>query len=405
MVENATYPFSPGFDIELVQSLAEALPSHSWEYGTAIEALLELFNPELSVFGYAPFPVPTKNSDDVQALVYARSKIVLGTGANALSDGAGAVGDPASLGVSAVLLGKTNATLADAATRQVQYVVNQAPRWVNGAISHRADVAELWADFMYMAPPFMAYYAVDTNNATMLQDAINQGRWYRDVLQRRSSSSSATTTSACGSPSPTPTISPFNGKLWEHIIGPQSQDVGIWSTGNAWASAGMTRVFATVKKVPAQSQLDLDSQRLFGANWRQSALDDLATWILEILDGAMATSPDAGLLRNYMDNLDTTSHGYGEISGSTMIASVAYRMATLYPSRFGSKYVQWADSIRAVIGDGNHISSNGAVHPAVNPLNWSDTTPFLTGSPEGNNFVVLLYTAWRDCVNAGICRR
>lgn len=26
-------------------------------------------------------------------------------------------------------------------------------------------------------------------------------------------------------------------------------------------------------------------------------------------------------------------------------------------------------------------------------------------SPEGNNFVVLMYTAWRDCVFAGLCKQ
>jgi hypothetical protein len=25
---------------------------------------------------------------------------------------------------------------------------------------------------------------------------------------------------------------------WQHIIGPQSQDTGLWSTGNGWASYG-----------------------------------------------------------------------------------------------------------------------------------------------------------------------
>jgi hypothetical protein len=32
------------------------LASHSWEWGTMSEALLELYNPELSVFGGNPFP-------------------------------------------------------------------------------------------------------------------------------------------------------------------------------------------------------------------------------------------------------------------------------------------------------------------------------------------------------------
>lgn len=84
------------------------------------------------------------------------------------------------------------------------------------------------------------------------------------------------------------------------------------------------------------------------------------------------------------------------------------RMATLQPQTFGSKYVQWADDIRITLGgndaDGNpHVTSNGTVTPSVNPLDWTDTTPYTAGSPEGQNFVVLMYAAWRDCILASIC--
>ncbi|KAJ7123388.1 hypothetical protein C8R44DRAFT_735043 [Mycena epipterygia] len=137
-------PFDPGFNISAVATLARALPSHSWEYGTAAQTLLELYNPAFSVFGHSPFPVPTLSPADIPSLAYAMEKIVLGTGANGLSDGAGAVGDPASLGVAAVMLGKTNATYAAAAQSEVDYIMGAAPRWPNGAISQRVDVAELW---------------------------------------------------------------------------------------------------------------------------------------------------------------------------------------------------------------------------------------------------------------------
>jgi hypothetical protein len=35
---------------------------------------------------------------------------------------------------------------------------------------------------------------------------------------------------------------------WQHIIGPQSQDTGLWSTGNGWAAYGMVRVLHTLQK-------------------------------------------------------------------------------------------------------------------------------------------------------------
>ncbi|KAJ7499299.1 hypothetical protein FB451DRAFT_33620 [Mycena latifolia] len=361
------FPFSPGFDIALVASVAKTLPSHSWEFGTASEALLELYTPHLSVFWPTAFPVPTIPKECVESLEYAASKIVIGTGANGLSDGDGAVGDPASLGVSAVLLGKTNATYANAVTEEINYITQSAPRFWNGAISQRTDVAELWADFMYMAPPFLAYAAADEKNLDLLHEVYVQCGLYRQILQP-------------------------DGGVWEHIIGPQSQDTGLWSTGNGWAAAGMARVLATVMKAPVAAS----------AHWRSDAISDLSRWIQEILNGAMGFSMDGGLLRNYLDDTSADGHGFGEISGSSMLAAVAYRMVVLRPFEFGQKYISFADSIRRTIAAG-HITSDGVATPAVNPLNWGDTTPFTTGSPEGNNFVVLMYAAWRDCVLLNVC--
>jgi hypothetical protein len=61
-----------------------------------------------------------------------------------LADGAGAVGDPASLGVSAVMLGKTLPSFGKAADATVDYLLYSAPRYYNGAISQRVSSPELW---------------------------------------------------------------------------------------------------------------------------------------------------------------------------------------------------------------------------------------------------------------------
>ncbi|KAJ6541211.1 hypothetical protein DFH09DRAFT_51419 [Mycena vulgaris] len=382
-----TAPFNPGFNINAVATRARALPTHSWEYGTAAQAILELESPLLSVFGPTPFPVVPLPSDLVPSLAYAASKITVGT--NGLSNGGGAVGDPASLGVAAVMLGKTITRFADAAQSEIDYMMDAAPRWANGAISQRADVPELWADYMYMAPPFIAYFAADANDASLLETAYHQCGLYREVLLF---GSNAATPSLTGT-------SATNG-LWHHIVGPQSADPGLWATGNGWAAMGMARVLATIAKAPIAR----------GTSFRATALADLTAWIKEIVDGARAAPMDGGLLRNYLD--DTTSdHGFGEISGSSLLAAVAYRMVVLAPTAFPvATYLPWADAIRAQLGandaEGNpHITTEGTATPAVNPLGWLDTVPFTAGSPEGNNFVVLMYAAWRDCVWAGLCQQ
>lgn len=100
-----------------------------------------------------------------------------------------------------------------------------------------------------MAPPFLAYYAVYQNNATLLREAIQQIGLYREVLKKDSG-------------------------LWTHIVGPNSPDPGSWSTGNGWAAAGATRVLATVIKAP------------ISRGWT-TEINELKCYIKEILDAAM----------------------------------------------------------------------------------------------------------------------
>jgi hypothetical protein len=144
-----------GFDVFTAAQAMINKASHSWEWGTAAEALLELYNNELSVFGPNPFPngnIPVADPG-IFALTYA--KPFINRNSQVLVDNS-AVGDPASLGVSAILLGQSDSAYIDAANRQADYLLNHAPRWSNGAISQRPDIAELWADNMAMSFPFCA---------------------------------------------------------------------------------------------------------------------------------------------------------------------------------------------------------------------------------------------------------
>jgi len=200
-----------GFDLNLTVKGAKQLSSHSWEYGTTFQALLEVYNPELSVFSKQAFPsgsLPNASSNDVPALKYLAPHI--DTNGDTLANGDGANGDPASLGVGAILLGVRNGAFEQAATRQFHHLF-EAPTLYNGAISQREKVPELWADGMFMIPPFLAYYAVATQNKTLLRESIRQCQYYRQVLKAN-------------------TTQDWDG-LWVHIVGPESQTLGIWSTG------------------------------------------------------------------------------------------------------------------------------------------------------------------------------
>lgn len=213
------------------------------------------------------------------------------------------------------------------------------------------------ADFIYMAPPYLAYHGVYSSNVSLIRIAVDQCTLYREVLKTPSG-------------------------LWTHIVGPRSPDAGRWSTGNAWAAAGMLRVLATISKAPITRSWESERQMLKG-------------YIKEILDGAIAipVQPDQnGLLRNYLDN----ETWFGEVSGTAMLAAVAYRAYALDRATFGDKYFLWAEQRRRAIAAS--VKDNGILAPAVNPLWWGDRTPVQTGSPEGNSFGVLLWAAYRDCI-------
>ncbi|KAF2437483.1 hypothetical protein P171DRAFT_437851 [Karstenula rhodostoma CBS 690.94] len=209
-----------------------------------------------------------------------------------------------------------------------------------------------------MVPPFLAYTGVATSNLTLVKEAARQAKLYRDVL-----------------------IQPAG--VWMHITGPEVQDYELWSTGNGWAAAGMARVLATLKKGPYARQTVGEQASLTGL-------------IKEILDGVRALDTDeSGLLRNYLNQ----TAWFGEISGTSILAATALRVAVLEPKTFGREYTDWAVEKMGVV-DGHINTEEGAdkgiVAPAVNPLNWWDTTPYTTGSPEGQSFVVLLHAAYRD---------
>ncbi|KAF2187612.1 Six-hairpin glycosidase [Zopfia rhizophila CBS 207.26] len=340
--------------INTVLAKAIEVATHSWEYGTVAEALLEWNNASLSIWNN-PFPgnnIPTLNYKDVSALTYV--KPFIRTDNITLVDGDGAAGDPAALGIPALLIGKTEKPYYDAAIRQEEHLIKDVPRWENGAISHREAYPELWADFIYMVPPFLAYYAVASKNATLLKEAAIQCKLYHDVLVTKEGP-------------------------WLHIVGDHVKDFALWSSGNGWAAAGMSRVLATTVKSEFKGETKKE----------QGMLVDM---IKGIIDGTIKLDVDqSGLLRNYLND----SSWFGEISGTSLLAATAYRMAKLEPQTFGSSYTEWATKKKDVV-DKKIDEKTGIVSPAIDPLDWHNRTPYTTGSPEGQSFVVLLHAAYRD---------
>ncbi|KAK5683350.1 hypothetical protein LTS10_004881 [Elasticomyces elasticus] len=368
--ETCTGTFNYTFRINAARQQAEELATHSWEYGTAAEAIAELVNPEKAVFAANPFPndkIPKQGLKMDQALLFVQRHIRYDN-ITLFDDDGYSVSDPASLGITAVMIGQRwqLGNYLDAAERQKDFLLNDAPRYINGAISHRSEVAELWSDAVSMFPPFLAYYAVHKQDMALLRAAVHQIQLYRDAL-----------------------LIPDGAKegLWKHIVGPSDMaDDGAWSTGNAWAAYGMARVRATISGWGP-------SREVMGEE-----IGKLDRWIGEILDGAMRTDDDgSGLLRNYLGQ----QSWFGETSGTSLLAATAYRMAVLNPKIFAQpKYLDWAHAKRAAVA--SRVDDDGFAKPAVNPLKHASRDP-VESSPEGASFLLMMGSAWRDCVCRHVC--
>ncbi|KAF8581036.1 Six-hairpin glycosidase [Ramaria rubella] len=335
----------------------------SWEQGTAAGAIIETDCPDYSVFADAPFE---SHGFPAPALQLALSAAVRQTPDGRLSQNIndaedGAALDGASAG-SAVLLGTITdpprkAFWQNAADAELNFVLNVAPRTSTGAISHRVDSKEYWADGVYMGFPFIAAYGAITSNQSLLMEAYTQCRLYRDALLQ---------------PGPT-------GPLWAHILDDNGTfiDPGLWATGNAWAALGMLRVQSTLLKSPFASSFFAE-------------IDDLTLWIKEILDGTFAALTSDDLVPDYIQGGPT----FGDAASSAALASVAFRSAVIHPSTFGSKYTDTATKIRnAVIGG---VDDLGVISPLVNPLIWTEVGILST---EGQAFGLMLLaaeTAWME---------
>ncbi|KAH8109292.1 hypothetical protein DFH11DRAFT_1843284 [Phellopilus nigrolimitatus] len=210
----------------------------SWEQGTAAGAILELDNPEYSVFADSPFV--NNGETPVDALRLALSAAARQTSDGRLSqnisDGLdGAALDGASSG-SVTLLGKAD-YWRNATDRQLNFLLNGVPKTTAGAISMRIDSKQYWDDGVYMMPPFLAAYGAVTYNQTLIQMAIT--------------------------------------------------DEGVWATGNAWAALGMIRVWSTILKTPYAWSMQVQT-------------NDLRLWVKEILDGTFAAINNDNLIPDYI---------------------------------------------------------------------------------------------------------
>ncbi|KAI0319362.1 Six-hairpin glycosidase [Amylostereum chailletii] len=353
--------FTPLVNLTLVRDNAVAISNRSWEVGTLAEALLELEHPVYAIFGNNSVPpvLPTNRlnvSEPTDVLRIANTTVSeKPSSSRVLIAGDGAVGDPASIGPAVLFANWTlsEPAYASAATEQLEYILNDAPRAPSGAISHRADEVQLWADFIYMAPPFIAYYGALQNNVTLLRTAYEQISLYRDALYDA------------------------DAGLWRHVALGTWQDTNHWGTGNGWAAAGMLRVIASMNASASSAEL----------TWERG---NLTEWVGEILAGVWAHQLTNGTLLNYIDQ--TPPATFADTSSTALLAAASYRHAVLTNT---TTHIPAAEAAYALIQAS--VDTDGWLQNTVDPMLFD--VPSATGahSPEGQSFVMLLEaarTAW-----------
>lgn len=362
-------------NLDEIAARAEESAAHSWEYGAVSHALLEIYDPSVSPFFGAYNSLEEIGDDTIRnarGLKFAKrfirtdqSTLIDGEGKNPSSlwpyqaDSAletGSAADPASLGPAAILLGKLDKAYEEAAARQQQVLIKQTPRYQNGAISHRENIAELWSDFGYMAPPFLALSTFLSRDEALFEAAVRQCLLQKEILQDEASG------------------------FWKHVVGPEKPDPGLWSTGNGWTVCGQVRVYALVCRF----------QKI-----RPEVLPDdlkkaLEKSICEIISAAVASerAPN-GLLRNYINDASS----FGESAGTAAIVSAIFRMASLEPTLVSKDQILWAESTAEIVLA--NVVEDGSLTNVVNPMKPRDPEP-RSVSAEGQAFALHMIAAQQE---------
>ncbi|KAJ3504288.1 hypothetical protein NMY22_g17976 [Coprinellus aureogranulatus] len=372
--------------VNLVASRLAESARRSWEIGTRAQAILEHNATRYSVFANNDLPPPTNIPGDQQGPLspiwdIAR-QVLRGPAAGndpAPLQGDSSVADPASIGIAVLLANWTNLDQQDdqyerAARNQFNFIYSdRVPKTGDGAISHRLEDVQLWSDAVFMLPPFLAYYGVITDNKTAVDQAYNQIRVYHDQLYDSSAG------------------------VWRHIVGGDGADNGYWATGNAWAAAGMLRVYATIDHSKWSGKMKNEKK-------------DLKKWVNEIHKGVYERYFDGeNLLRNYLNDPNT----FYDAASTSLLAATVYRASTVMDTHTYVPYAErsrltlftpnsgpWTNTNWTRFADYEYFTSDGWLRNVVDPVSIKERLGD-GRSPEAQAFVVMMHSAWRDWRWAG----
>jgi unsaturated rhamnogalacturonyl hydrolase len=223
--------------VDAVLQALLTLQRQSWEQGVASQAALDLGRHDL-------------------ALLLAEAAVTRQTAEGRLGD---VDVEPSSVNGAAcgeavlAAYGRTgNEVFADAARRQLAWLVHDAPRAADGTLFHMLEGREIWADTVYMAVPFLAL----SGHADL---AFAQVEGHRKRLCRQG--------------------------LYSAIYAEETgsfRRADRWGGGNGWVVAGIARTLRLVPALPQRAEL--------------------AAHAREVLDACLALRRPDGLFHDVLDD-------------------------------------------------------------------------------------------------------
>jgi unsaturated rhamnogalacturonyl hydrolase len=285
---------------ELVLAALLAMQRRSWEQGLAGQAMLALER----------FDVLEVVVADAVANQTADGRLA-DLGDENVVNGAAALGP-----VLAMATRTGDSGLTAAAQRQVDWLLDAAPRADDGTLMHVLDRREVWSDTVYMAVPALV-------EAGRTDRAMQQLSGHRRRLQR-------------------PDTRLF-AHIWDEDAG-QLKRAAAWGGGNGWVAAGCARAL-----------------HLLGLNATSTATDEqfataAARVATEVIDACLLHRTDAGLFHDIVDDPTT----FEEVTLAAMLAYSALTgtadgwLARSYADVGGSM-------LEAVAG---HVGPDGLLRPA-----------------------------------------
>lgn len=227
--------------------------------------------------------------------------------------------------------------MRQAVDRMLEWILQKAPRNVDGVLYHTFEAPQMWSDGINGAPPFLAAMG-------RYDEALHQIDGYRKLLFNPEKKLMA--------------------HIWDDGKG-QFEDPNFWGGGNGWTAAGLARV---IRSLPASRKSDRES---------------LADFARQVIDGCLAHQRSDGLFHDVVDRPGT----FVETNLAQMLAFAVYQGMT--DGWLPTAYRAQADRMRAAARA--KMDAHGFVQGACSAPDFD--RPGI--STEAQSFCVLMEVAGR----------